>query len=175
MKRKVYIAGKITGDADYKSKFDSAKKQLENDGCTVLSPADLPEGMHAADYVRICFAMIDTADVVMFLPDYLKSQGALLERSYCIYTNKEVWYLNSSTETDVKIEESKFEFYKNKCEVLEAKLKEIADMPNCNDCGKVKFCMLAPGIGEKVRINCPLWVKDSERGLSPRKVRRSFR
>lgn len=87
-KTKVYIAGKITGDPDYHEKFSEVKSFLESRGHTVLSPAVLPEGMSRADYMRICLAMIDSADVVGFLPDWTDSDGARLEREYCSYTEK---------------------------------------------------------------------------------------
>ncbi len=87
-KTKVYIAGKITGDPNYKEKFLSYQALLEAAGHIVLSPATLPEGMRSADYMRICFAMIDCADLVVFLPDYAQSPGARLEREYCKYTDK---------------------------------------------------------------------------------------
>ena len=85
---KVYIAGKITGADGYKEKFEHAKDILNRLGYAVLSPADLPGGMTAADYMRICFAMIDTADTVVFLPDYKESPGAMLEYQYCGYIGK---------------------------------------------------------------------------------------
>ena len=87
---KVYIAGKITGDAGYRDKFAAAEIQLGWQGHTVLNPAELPEGMAPADYMRICFAMIDTADVVVFLPDAKDSAGARLEKAYCEYIGKEM-------------------------------------------------------------------------------------
>ena len=55
----------------------------------VLNPAELPEGMEAADYMRICMAMIDVADAVVFLPDAKDSAGARLEKAYCEYVGKE--------------------------------------------------------------------------------------
>lgn len=67
---KAYISGKITGDSDHKKKFAHAKVCLETEGFVVLNPAELPEGMRPADYMRICMAMMDSADVVAFLPDY---------------------------------------------------------------------------------------------------------
>lgn len=87
-KTKVYIAGKITGDPKYRKKFEMAELFLKSSGYTVLSPAVLPEGMSRADYMRICFAMIESADVVAFLPDWMESEGARLEREYCSYTEK---------------------------------------------------------------------------------------
>lgn len=46
---KIYIAGKITGEPNYKEKFDIAATSLEAQGHIVLNPAELPEGMLPAD------------------------------------------------------------------------------------------------------------------------------
>lgn len=46
--------------------------------------------MQSADYMRICFAMIDTADVVAFLPDFKQSAGAEVEHAYCRYIDKNI-------------------------------------------------------------------------------------
>lgn len=91
---KAYIAGKITGDSTYKLKFRAAENRLYADGYdVVISPAVLPEGMSSADYMRICFAMMDSADVVAFLPDYAESRGAMVEHAYCQYASKQTLYL----------------------------------------------------------------------------------
>ena len=50
--------------------------------------------MTAGDYMRICFAMIDTADMVVFLPDYYESKGAMLEHAYARYIGKAVLYMD---------------------------------------------------------------------------------
>ena len=85
---KVYIAGKITGDDMYVAKFWQACEQLENEGFTVLDPSLLPSGMAPADYMRICLAMLDSADCVVLLPDWCQSIGARLEHAWCEYTGK---------------------------------------------------------------------------------------
>lgn len=90
MKTKLYIAGKITGDAEYKAKFEAAAEAYKKKGYIVLNPSWMPQGMRPADYMRICFAMIDTADVIAFLPGYETSPGAQLELQYCLYTDKSV-------------------------------------------------------------------------------------
>lgn len=88
MKPKLYIAGKITGDPDYKAKFEAAAEEYKKNGYIVLCPSWMPQGLQPADYMRMCFAMIDTADVVAFLPGFSKSPGARLEAEYCFYTDK---------------------------------------------------------------------------------------
>lgn len=83
-----FISGKITGDKNYKAKFEDAQKTLESRGFVVINPACLPLGLWDADYMRICHAMIDSADIVIFLPDWRNSRGARLEKQYCNYTGK---------------------------------------------------------------------------------------
>ncbi len=80
---KVYIAGKITGDENYKAKFKATADKLAKCGHIVLNPAVLPAGMEQADYMRICMAMLDSADYAVFLPDYQQSEGAMIEWNYC--------------------------------------------------------------------------------------------
>ncbi len=88
---KIYIAGKITGEPDYKEKFEAAAMNLEAQGHIVLNPAELPEGMRTADYMRICFAMIDTADAVYLLENWEYSSGASVEKDYAVYIGKSVF------------------------------------------------------------------------------------
>lgn len=72
---KIYIAGKITGDPKYRDRFRDEAEKLEALGHIVLNPAELPEGMSKAEYMRICFAMIDCADMVFLLPGWQGSPG----------------------------------------------------------------------------------------------------
>ncbi|MEG1564845.1 MAG: DUF4406 domain-containing protein, partial [Bacteroides sp.] len=85
---KIYIAGQITGDAGYWEKFEQASNSLAELGHIVLNPAALPKGLTPGDYMRICFAMLDSADKVLFLPGYCESSGAILEYNYCSYIGK---------------------------------------------------------------------------------------
>ena len=87
---KVYIAGKITGNENYREEFARAQAELEKDGHTVLNPAVLPEGLTKGEYMRICFSMIDIADEVRFLPGWQDSKGAKVEYAYCLYVGKRV-------------------------------------------------------------------------------------
>lgn len=91
---KVYIAGQITGLKNYKDKFNKASKAYSTAGFSVLNPATLPPNMSRSDYMRICFAMIDTADIVIFLDNFRQSDGARLEYNYCKYIEKSVILLD---------------------------------------------------------------------------------
>lgn len=86
---KIYLAGKITGDKRYKAKFREAAKNLEAQGHVVLNPATLPDGLTDADYMRICMAMLEAADLAVFLHDYQESKGAMVEWAWCQRTGKE--------------------------------------------------------------------------------------
>ena len=86
----VYIAGPITGKADYRYDFAQAAADLERAGFIVLNPAVLPEGMEPAHYMRICLAMVDCADTIAMLPGSAQSKGASVEGFYADYVGKTV-------------------------------------------------------------------------------------
>ena len=84
----IYLAGKITDNPEYRKQFAAAKAKLKAEGHIVLNPAELPEGMSPAAYMRICFAMIDTADELRALPGWHRSHGARVEMAYADYIGK---------------------------------------------------------------------------------------
>jgi len=86
--RVIYIGGSITDNPDFRASFSTAEAELTAAGYVALSPAWLPSGLDNAQYMRICFAMIDAADAVLFLPDAEESNGAKLEAFYCAYIHK---------------------------------------------------------------------------------------
>ena len=90
---KIYIAGKITGDDSYRDKFGFVAERIRNHGHIALDPSTLPEGMEPRDYMNICHAMINAADLVVFLPNTFESAGAQLELNYCLYTDKLTFHL----------------------------------------------------------------------------------
>lgn len=93
---KVYIAGKITGlDREATlEKFEKARQWLAGKGHTVLVPTVLPESADLTheDYLHICYAMIDVCDTVYFLPDWIMSEGAKLEKEYAKKKRKGLIY-----------------------------------------------------------------------------------
>lgn len=117
MKMKVYIAGRITGNAGYKEEFAAARAFYERQGFTVLDPSVMPEGMEWADYARICAAMIDSSDAVVLLPDWEMSPGARLEKAYAEYIRRGVIYHEEMIDERAERGES------SECGVQNAELK----------------------------------------------------
>ena len=80
--KKIYIAGKITGEQNFKQIFEKKENELKEQGHIVLNPAKLPAGLEYEEYMGICFAMIDVADEVHFLHNWQDSSGAIRESLY---------------------------------------------------------------------------------------------
>lgn len=89
MPRKIYIAGKITGLDDYKERFKTAEEHLLRQGYSVMSPAKLEGKFEQAEFLHVCFAMIDVCEAVFFLDNWKDSPGAKTEHDYAI--RKEKW------------------------------------------------------------------------------------
>lgn len=85
---KVYIAGKITGNPNYHEEFAAAERKVRALGYIPLNPAVLPEGLEKADYMRICLAMLDSADAIAPLRSWTHSDGAAIEVRLAQYTGK---------------------------------------------------------------------------------------
>lgn len=92
----IYISGPITGVDNAREPFDALQADLETMGHIVLNPSKHPRGLTNAQYMRMCFAEIDTADLVIFLPHWELSYGADLEHQYCQYTAKPLVRLKAS-------------------------------------------------------------------------------
>lgn len=100
--------GKAVHDVFLCTGFDGSVKQYvanwkrkqmeERAGVTVISPAVTPEGLKKADYMRICFAMLESADTAVFLPDWEGSPGAQLEKHWCEYVGKKMVFLMEGAE-----------------------------------------------------------------------------
>lgn len=84
MKNKVYIAGKITGDPNYREKFAKAEEELRSQGYTaIMNPAILPESEYFTweDYMEVTGAMLYVCDTIYMLADWKDSKGAKMELS----------------------------------------------------------------------------------------------
>jgi hypothetical protein len=75
-----YIAGPITGVADYKQKFAQAERLLKDLGAEVFNPATLPAGLPEFAYMDICLAALRHCDAVLMLEGWESSKGARAEK-----------------------------------------------------------------------------------------------
>jgi len=90
---KAYIAGKISGNEDYKHEFQVAQTDLILDGYTVMNPAVLNKGFEQMEYLHVCKAMIDVCDIVFFLPNWTTSCGSNFEMGYATGIKKDIRFI----------------------------------------------------------------------------------
>jgi hypothetical protein len=88
-----YIAGKITGERDYKTKFRLAAETLERAGYAVMNPATMPEhGFSWAQYMNVALAMLNQCESVCFFEDWTDSPGAKIEHALALASGKRIFY-----------------------------------------------------------------------------------
>jgi len=102
---KIYLSGKITGDPNYRKKFEKAASFFSDAGYVVMNPAVLPEGMTPQEYMSINIPMLFAADAVAFLPDWTKSRGAQIEHELSQYAGKKVYQISGELKNLVMEEE----------------------------------------------------------------------
>ena len=90
MNKNIYIAGRITGLENYKEVFETAEIDLKERGWIPMSPARLSGGFEHAEYMHICFSMIDICDTVYLLLDWRESKGAVMEYNYARECHKNI-------------------------------------------------------------------------------------
>lgn len=76
---KIYLSGKITGDENYKAKFNAMTEKLKALGYAVFNPAILPDGFEYEDYMKIDLCALSTCDGIFLLYDWQNSPGAIRE------------------------------------------------------------------------------------------------
>lgn len=109
MNNKVYIAGKVTGDPDYKAKFEKAEKKVrdisffDRNGVQAaiagwfffepVSPAAfIPEGTRWRRAMAICIWRLIWCSHVYMLKDWRESRGARKEHRWAKFLHKHIIY-----------------------------------------------------------------------------------
>ncbi len=84
MQKRIYIAGKVTGEnrKECIEKFGNAQVELEKQGFIGLNPIQLVGDWNTSWKVamKICICHLMTADAVLLLEDWELSNGAKIEK-----------------------------------------------------------------------------------------------
>lgn len=87
----VYLAGPITDNENAAEQFAAAEEKLKKNGCIVLNPKLLPEGLgDCDDYMKLCLPMIDFADAIVMLDGWKDSRCACREWGYAFAKDKAI-------------------------------------------------------------------------------------
>ena len=81
-KPKIYIAGQITNEPDYKIKFDETEAALKALGYRVFNPTVFPSGLSYREYIKLGLAMLMECDAICMLANSKNSPGAQFEKHY---------------------------------------------------------------------------------------------
>ena len=83
MKRKIYIAGKVTGENQTAcwNKFSLARYKLMLRGFEPINPLEVVGDFEMPwdEAMHLCLAALKTCDGILMLPDHTRSPGAKLE------------------------------------------------------------------------------------------------
>lgn len=93
--RTIYLSGPMTGIPEYNfPAFNEAAAKMRHAGFTVLNPAELFNGAAnrtRAEYFRNDFRNVSECDIVLVLPDWQKSVGAVKEIIAARECGCEIW------------------------------------------------------------------------------------
>ncbi len=97
MKQRIYISGKITG-LDYDeafAAFEAAEKFVESLGFEAVNPmkstGEVP-GKEWIEYMVEDLRILDKCDGIFMMSNWGKSDGAKLERTFCVIRKKKIMY-----------------------------------------------------------------------------------
>lgn len=135
----VYLAGKITGDPYYRSKFHDAAVKLEAAGFSVVNPATLPErGFDYGAYLRMSSAMLDECVAACFLSDWKDSTGAMYEYGRAMARDMEVFFFDEwmASHEVLSVEKTgQVAFRCFSCDKISVYPDKSGDGQRCANCG----------------------------------------
>lgn len=83
MKKKIYIAGKVTGlpQDEVIEKFSEAKQKIEALGFEAINPLEVVGDWQTPwnKAMRMCIAKLTECDAIALIPDWSSSKGAIIE------------------------------------------------------------------------------------------------
>lgn len=91
-RKKIYIAGPVTGVEGYEETFAKSADALRARGYEPVNPVapGIVEGWTYRDYINRGFQMLMECDGILMLPGYMDSKGAALELHYALAVGMEL-------------------------------------------------------------------------------------
>ncbi len=86
---KIYIAGSITNDPNYKEHFAAAEKRLLEEGHLAVNPAK-NVGFDYKEYIDLGLYELMHCEAIYLLDGYESSRGANLEYHYALTTGLKI-------------------------------------------------------------------------------------
>ena len=88
---KIYIAGAITNNPNYKEQFAEAEKKLLAEGHAVVNPVK-NLGFEYKEYIDMGLCELMRCEAIYMLPGYQFSCGAMLELTYAKTIGMKIFY-----------------------------------------------------------------------------------
>jgi len=104
---KVYISGPISGQVEgNKKSFQNAQERIENWGHVAINPhkicSSIPDGAKWESFMKICKAALQDCDVLVYLPGWENSRGAIAEFHDAMQTGIPIQSLNFFLESHLE-------------------------------------------------------------------------
>lgn len=91
MKKRIYISGKITNEPNYEENFAKAEEYLESIGYKAINPAKVKVANLSYDeFMKIDLCLLEMADGIYMLRDWMQSNGAKIEFLYAVRNRKHI-------------------------------------------------------------------------------------
>lgn len=92
---KLYLSGKISGDPDYKKKFEHFENIFAGAGHSVMNPARIKmyDAFKWEDYMVVSAAMQSLCEAIVLLPDWMESRGARCEANAAHNLKQQIFFL----------------------------------------------------------------------------------
>lgn len=84
---KIYLSGPISGVSNYKENFAKAEATLRMrwPDAVIINPSVLPAGLSNKEYIMTDLQLLSTADILVLLPGWETSTGAMIEKLFAQY------------------------------------------------------------------------------------------
>ena len=123
--KKIYLSGKISGDPDFKRKFEEKARELTELGYQVFNPAVHPDIFTWEQFMELDLLALSHCDSIYLLDDWKDSRGAQMEYDQALRLGKEIMFDSEhkvSVENKIKSEVTSFVSYKYRVELENGKM-----------------------------------------------------